>query len=150
MMQLTMTGDCAVRAMIYLAREPRGTVVQTATIAEGGVIPEKLLRKILPLLKRAGLIRSFRGAGGGIILVNPPEKLTVLDVVQAVEGTMALNKCLYGPGSCSRMGTCNVHTVWCDVQEQVRKVLKSKSLAELASTVQKHPTEISPSDSTRP
>jgi Rrf2 family protein len=135
MMQLSMTGEYAVRTMIHLAAVPFGELVQICDISKEWGIPEGFLRKIVAQLSKDGLIRSQRGAGGGIQLSKPAETLTLLEVIEAVEGKVFLNKCLIAPGTCRLDLTCAVHTVWCDAQEALRTILNRKSLAELASGV---------------
>jgi len=133
MMQLSMTGEYAVRTMIHLAAVPSGELVQICDISKEWSIPEGFLRKITAQLSKDGLIRSQRGAGGGIMLSRPADTLTLLDVIEAVEGKVFLNKCLIAPGTCHFDPTCAVHLVWCDAQQSLRTILKKKSLAELAS-----------------
>jgi len=133
-MQLTMTGEYAIRAMIHLAALPWGTVAQIAEISSRWDIPENFLRKITAQLSRAGLIRTQRGIGGGVQLARPAETLTLLDVIEAVEGKLYLNKCLIGPQFCERTGWCAVHLVWCEAQQKLKEILSSRSLAELAAT----------------
>jgi Rrf2 family protein len=133
MMQLSMTGEYAVRTMIHLASVPPGQLVQICDISSEWGIPEGFLRKIIAQLSKDGLIRSQRGAGGGIQLSRPAVTLTLLDVVEAVEGKVFLNKCLIAPGTCHLDLTCAVHTIWCDAQEALKAILTKKSLAELAT-----------------
>jgi DNA-binding IscR family transcriptional regulator len=58
----------------------------------------------------------------------------LLDVIEAVEGKLYLNKCLIGPQFCERTGWCAVHLVWCEAQQKLKEILSSRSLAELAAT----------------
>ena len=133
MMQLSMTGEYAVRTMIHLAAVPFGELVQICDISKEWGIPEGFLRKIVAQLSKDGLIRSQRGAGGGVQLSRPAETLTLLDVIEAVEGKFFLNKCLISPGTCHLDVTCAVHLVWCEAQQTLRTIMNKKSLAELAS-----------------
>lgn len=133
MMQLTMTGEYAVRAMVHLSSLPHGTVVSVAEISREWDVPVTFLRKIVTKLARAGMITSFRGNGGGISLARPSNELTLLDVIQVTEGAMALNVCLLSPDACHRTPWCAVHAIWCEAQQKLREVLTSRSLAELAA-----------------
>ncbi len=132
MMQLTMTGEYSVRAMLHLAAQPRGAIVLTHEISQQWEIPVEFLRKIVPLLTKAGLISSRRGVGGGLELAKPAEAITLLEVVEAAEGKLALNKCLIHSGYCPRDSWCAVHLVWAEAQEKVKEILRSKTIAELA------------------
>ena len=130
-MQLTMTGEYAVRAMMHMSSLPFKATAQIADISRQWDIPENFLRKIVAQLSKSRLLRSQRGSGGGIALAQRADSITLLDVIEAVEGKMFLNKCLIGPDACSRSGHCAVHIVWCEAQQQLRQVLAKRSFAEL-------------------
>lgn len=131
-MQLTLTGEYAIRAMIHMAGISDNKIFNIAAIASSNQIPEKFLRKIIPQLSTAGLIITQRGIGGGIRLGKPAEQITPLDIILAVEGEMALNKCLIDKEFCSDSRWCTVHTLWCDAQKKLKETLSSKSIAQLA------------------
>ncbi len=131
-MQLTMTGEYAIRAMIHLAGLPPGTSVQIAEISRTWNVPESFLRKIITQLTKTNLVTSARGIGGGVRLARDPETLTVVDVIEAVEGPTALNKCLIERTFCDRTSWCAVHEMWYDAQERMKAALQSKTLLALA------------------
>jgi Rrf2 family protein len=131
-MQLTLTGEYAIRAMIHIVSAGEDTLCTILEISSLNNIPEKFLRKIIPQLSNAGLIKSQRGSGGGIKLGKPSSQITPLDVITAVEGEMALNKCLIDKKFCSNDRWCTVHTLWCDAQKNLKMVLSSKSIKQLA------------------
>jgi Rrf2 family protein len=131
-MQLTMTGEYAIRTMVHLSRITPGTVVQIADISATWEIPETFLRKIVARLARAGLVRSNRGVGGGVTLGRPADQITLLEVVEQIEGPLTLNRCLMEPTSCTHTTHCSVHTVWSEAQEVLRARLGSKTFADLA------------------
>lgn len=131
-MQLTMTGEYAIRAMLHLASLHFGTVAQISEISKQWGIPENFLRKISAQLSSAGLVASQRGLGGGVTLARPAEVITLLDIIEAVEGKISLNKCLVCDAFCPRDSWCAVHVVWGEAQAKLKEVLSSKSLAQLA------------------
>ncbi len=131
-MQLTLTGEYAIRAMIHLAGGDANTVFRISEVSEINGIPEKFLRKIISQLSTCGLIQSQRGIGGGIKLGKPASAITPLDIIEAVEGKMALNKCLIDKAFCSNQRWCTVHTLWCEAQTKLKEILSSKSIEELA------------------
>jgi Rrf2 family protein len=133
MLQLTMTGEYSVRAMLHLASKPSGAVVQIGEISKHWDIPEEFLRKIVQILSKSGLILSHRGAGGGVELAKPAEEISLLEVIEAAEGKLALNKCLLKVGACPRDAWCAVHQVWSEAQQEMKAILRSKSLAELVA-----------------
>jgi Rrf2 family protein len=127
-----MTGEYTIRAMLHLASQPSGTVVQIYDIAQQCDVPESFLRKIMQLLTKSNLVLSHRGVGGGIELAKSAEDITLLEVIEAAEGKLALNKCLIHAGFCPRDSWCAVHLVWGEVQDKMKEILHSKSIAELA------------------
>jgi Rrf2 family protein len=133
MLQLTMTGEYSVRAMLHLASKPFGSIFQISEIAKQWDIPEEFLRKIVQLLSKSGLIFSRRGMGGGVELARPAADITLLEIIEAAEGKLALNKCLIESGVCYRDAWCAVHLVWQEVQDKMKEILHGKSLAELAA-----------------
>jgi Rrf2 family transcriptional regulator, iron-sulfur cluster assembly transcription factor len=127
-----MIGEYALRAMLYICSKPFGTSYQISEIAEKNDIPDNFLRKIIPLLKKAALLNSQRGNGGGITLQRKAEHITPLEIINAVEGPILLNKCLVHDKFCSRDDFCSFHTLWADAQQQLKDKLASRNLYELA------------------
>ena len=127
-----MIGEYALRAMLYICSKPFGTSYQISEIAEKNDIPDNFLRKIIPLLKKATLLNSQRGNGGGITLQKKAEDITPLEIINAVEGPILLNKCLVHDKFCSRDDFCSFHTLWADAQQQLKDNLTSRNLYELA------------------
>jgi Rrf2 family protein len=131
-MQLTRAADYAVRVMVHLAGCPAGMRATRAELAAGGDVPQHFLSKILQALSRGGLITSKRGVAGGFVLAKPPDEVTLLNVVEAVEGPIVLNVCLSGGPGCERESTCAVHPVWAKAQEALTSVLGGVTIAGLA------------------
>ena len=127
-----MIGEYALRAMLYICSKPIGTCYQISDIAEKNEIPDNFLRKIIPLLKKASLVDSQRGNGGGITLLKRAEEITPLEIIDAVEGPILLNKCLIHDKFCSRDDYCSFHIFWADAQRQLKEMLASRTLQELA------------------
>lgn len=131
-MQLSMTGEYALRAMLFICSKPFGSAFQISEIAEKNDIPDNFLRKIIPLLKKASILNSQRGNGGGISLMKKADLITPLEIIEAVEGPIALNKCLIHSKFCSRDNYCSFHVLWSDVQQQLKEMLAGRNLQELA------------------
>jgi Rrf2 family protein len=127
---LTRAADYAARVMIHLASLPSGTRVQRTILAELTDVPDSFLSKVLQGLVRARLVASRPGVNGGFELVADPENVTLLEVVEAIDGQIALNVCT--SDRCDRQPGCAAHLVWVEAQEAVVRVLKSASLAKLA------------------
>lgn len=130
---LKLTRDCeyALRAVLYLASQPEGKVSLVREIAEAQDMPRTYLSKIIQHIARAGLVRSRRGAKGGLVLGRSSASITLKDVIEAVEGPIRLNVCLTGKGACPRDETCPAHPVWVKAQKIMIEVLKGKTMAEL-------------------
>ena len=118
-MQLTRAADYAVRIMVHLAALPPGSRPNRAAVAAAGDIPEHFVAKILQSLARAGLIDSQRGMNGGFTLARSPEEVTLLEVVEAIEGPTRLNACLIPGDSCKRKEWCPAHAAWAEAQEAI-------------------------------
>ncbi len=137
MMELTRKGEYAIRGIVYLAGKPMDKVYLLSDIAAAVDVPPTFLAKIFQQFSKMGLVKSFRGTGGGFMLGRAPENITLLEVVEAVEGPIIPNRCVVNPLNCERSGDCNVHPVWARVQGEVRGVLEGVTLKELASERQK-------------
>lgn len=131
-MELTRKGEYAIRGIVYLAKQPVGKVVLVSEVAEATDVPQTFLAKIFQSFAKLGLVNSFRGTGGGFLLGRHPSKITLLQVVEAVEGPISLNRCLIGEGSCDRSAECNVHPVWRRVQNEIAAILDGVTLEDLA------------------
>lgn len=131
-MELTRKGEYAIRGIVYLARQPHGTVTLISEIAESADIPRTFLAKIFQSFTKFGFVTSFRGTGGGFTLARPASAITLREVVEAVEGPCAPNRCLTPEGECDRSPECAVHRVWRRVQDQVTDILDGVTIEELA------------------
>jgi Rrf2 family protein len=124
--------DYGLRAMSYLASVPQGAVVPFREIARQMDVPEDFLAKILKTLVDAGLVRSTRGPHGGYALARAPSEVSFLDVIEAVEGPVALNVCLDGDDACGHSTCCTMMSVWKLGQERMLDVYRQVSLSDLA------------------
>jgi Rrf2 family iron-sulfur cluster assembly transcriptional regulator len=131
-LQLTRGGEYALRAMSYLACYPEGHVASLRDICQAQEIPESFLAKILQSLAHAGLAVSQRGAHGGFALARPATDISMRDIVEAVDGPIALNPCVLWPEECSRSDDCAVHEAWMLAQDQLMGVLGTVKLSSLA------------------
>jgi len=134
-MQITRASDYAVRVMIHLAGLPRGSKLQQADLSKATDVSGHFLSKVLQRLVRAQLIRSQRGAGGGFALAVPADSISLLSVVEAMEGPLRLNLCLEDGPRCNRESWCPAHQVWVTAQAAIGKVLGAASIAALAMSV---------------
>src|SRR5664279_4526270 len=131
-MQITRAADYAVRVMVHLASLPPGSRVQKSALVELSEAPESFLSKVLQRMVASRLITSRRGGGGGFELAVPPDQVSVLTVVEAIDGPIHLNLCVPGASGCDRSLACAVHPVWVEAREALVKVLGGASMARLA------------------
>jgi len=130
-MRLTRAGEYAVRCALYLAYQGEGVTTSRKEIARVMDIPDQFLSKIAPLLAKAHIIEIIQGAKGGYRLIISPDKLTMLDVVEAVIGEIFLNDCVIRPESCERAPACSAHQVWDKARNQLRDTLRQTSFKQM-------------------
>lgn len=143
MMELTRKGEYAIRGIVYLARHSAGRVTLISEIADATCVPPTFLAKIFQNFAKLGLVNSYRGTGGGFVLGRPAAQITLLEVVEAVEGPIVPNRCLMTAETCDFRQRCHVHPVWRRVQEQVVMILSGITLAELAEGGEPEPEALS-------
>jgi Rrf2 family protein len=124
-MQITRQADYAVRAVLYLSQIGSDQRAATSQIAQEQAIPPSFLAKIVSQLSVAGLLQTSRGARGGVSLARPPEQISVLEVVEAIDGPILLNECVSAGGACQFGDNCPMKPVWCDAQAELVQRLSS-------------------------
>jgi Rrf2 family protein len=132
-MNINQATDYGFRAVLYLAQQAGREMVEAQTIAQNEVVPIRYLLKIMPSLINAGIVRSQRGVGGGYALARDPRDITLLDVIEAIEGPIRLNRCLLDEGYCSKQGPpdCKIHQALADIQQKLDRELKHYNFADL-------------------
>jgi Rrf2 family protein len=134
-MQITRQADYAIRAVRYLARQGVNQRAATSTIAQEMKIPPSFLAKIISQLSIAGLLHTSRGARGGVTLAREPKEISLLDVVEAIDGPILLNECVGDPTGCVFRDDCLVHPIWQEVQESLVKRLGETKFDTLAVAI---------------
>src|SRR5262245_40753830 len=117
-MHITRQADYAVRAVLHLARIGNGERTATSAVASEQNIPPSFLAKIISQWSIAGLLHTARGAHGGVRLARDAREITLLEVVEAIDGPIRLNECVGGEGMCTFLENCPIKPVWCDAQEE--------------------------------
>lgn len=130
-MKLSTKGRYATSAMLDLALNYRKEPVVLKDIAERQQISEQYLEHLIGFLKVAGLVKSVRGANGGFMLVKSPSEIKVSHIIQAVEGSTALVKCVDNPHVCPRSDECLTRSIWTRATKAVDDVFDSISLQNL-------------------
>ena len=127
---LSKTSQYALRAVIYLARQT-GAPVPAAEVAAGLGVPSNYLSKILHTLSRAGVVDSERGPGGGYRLATPAARMSIADVVAAVDPITPGGRCLLGHPYCPGRHPCAAHDRWCRVSEPLAAFFRDTMVSEL-------------------
>ena len=123
-MRLTKAGEYAVRCALFLSYQGTDVVCSKKEIARTMEVPDQFLGKIAQQLARAGIIEIVQGPKGGYRLLVSPQRLTMLQVVEAVIGEIYLNDCVIRPESCQRTAACAIHRVWEKARDQLRDTLR--------------------------
>jgi len=124
-MQITRQAEYALRTVLFLTKQEPNQRISTSRIAKEKKIPNSFLAKIISQLSIAGLIHTSRGAHGGVSLSKPTEKISMLDVVEAIDGPVTLNECVAHPDECEFGVDCPLHEVWCKSQAELVENLRT-------------------------
>ena len=134
---LSRRADYGVRAMLDVALQSSENRSIVSEIAERQHIPAYFLAKIVPKLAHAGLLRTSLGASGGVALGMPADKISLLQIIEAIDGPLMLNLCSLEPSGCACSGNCPALDVWCRAQTQLNRTLAQTRLGDLIASRQK-------------
>lgn len=130
-MLITRATEYAIRALLYLSKQPKGEIVLKKDICSTQDITPAFLTKILQPLIKDGIVGSQRGVGGGFYLIKSPAEITLLDVVMAQEGPLYLNHCIAQKGVCEKDVFCPTHGAWKNIREELMRTMSKYSFAQL-------------------
>lgn len=130
-MKLSARCEYGVRAMIWIAEGYSRGAVTKKEILEKDAIPESYLENLLTTLRSRGLLRTKRGVGGGYALTRAPSQITLLELVEALEGPLAPRDCLLDHAFCERSGECFLRERWDEMYQAIRKSLGGVTLRQL-------------------
>jgi len=143
----TAASGYAIRALTYLAMQPkdkdRALVREIAEVAE---LPQHFLGKVLQDLARAGVLKSWKGPGGGFSLARPAKEITLYHIADALGETQQLNRCAVGFAECSDAKPCTLHDQWKGVRQHLTDYLQRTTLQQLAQAVQRKRALLAESD----
>jgi Rrf2 family iron-sulfur cluster assembly transcriptional regulator len=132
-MQITRAGEYGVLGLMNLARRPPGEMAMIEEVSRTEKIPRSFLAKIFQHLVKAGLVRSNRGAGGGFALARHPSQITVLEIIEAIEGKIVFPRCRLDKPDCEHVGGCAVCCLFEQAQDGVKDVLARTTLRGLVA-----------------
>jgi Rrf2 family protein len=136
-MLFSRTAEYALRAMTFLAMQPPGKLAGAKAISEAENIPMPFLWKILQVLGRHKLIRSFKGLHGGYELARPGDEITLNTVVFATDGTDFSSQCVLGLPRCGQENACPLHDTWKKIRGHLTDMLEKTTLADLAQVARR-------------
>jgi Rrf2 family protein len=138
-MEISRRTDYGVRVIMDLATLPESTRASTQEIADRQNIPAPFLAKIISRLSLSGLVTTYRGAGGGVSLARPASEISLLHVIEALDGPVQLNRCVIEPSACPRDEHCPVHHIWARAQSELTSLLGNTTFGDLVSAGLKEP-----------
>jgi Rrf2 family protein len=128
----------AVMALMELAYRDAEKPVQIRDISESSGVPQHFLAKLVQTLVKAGILTSVKGRGGGVLFALPPAKVSLYDVVKAIDGPRALQNCIFGLDACEGERNCPIHSVWGPIRNQVMEFLQNTTVADLGSKLRRN------------
>ncbi|SRR6266403_1387326 len=129
------SAEYAVRAFVHMAALAPDEYLMVKRIAAETGIPSHFLAKILQDLARDGLLRSSKGPRGGFRLSQPPEEVSMLKIVEAVDGSGRLDRCIGGSPECNDHAACGMHDSWKALRSRIIGYLEGTSIADLANAL---------------
>lgn len=135
MLKINRQTDYAVRVVLALARRGEHVRLSSAEIQQEMLIPQALMARIVAQLARAGLVNTFAGRDGGLMLPCHPSQITLKDIVEAFEGPILLSECLQvkGENDCPFQSNCPVRPKWGRVQVAMLREMASITFEDLAA-----------------
>ncbi len=130
-MRLTQATDYGMAAILYLSQRNGDRNYSIDEISRATEIPEEFLRKILQVMVKSGIIRSFKGRGGGVSLARSPEDITVAEIVEPLGGQMGLVRCLREGEYCPRSNECRASVFWRRIQKNLFEVLGRTTIKDV-------------------
>ena len=129
--------DYAIRAMVHLVCNEDDAVISTRTIAQKEDISYQLACKLMQRLNRAGLVKSSMGPKGGFTLSREPSRINLLEIIEAVQGPVTVNRCLVKDQGCDRQPECPVSGTLEKLQEHIESFLTKTTLDKIYKTSMK-------------
>lgn len=136
-MRFSTKGRYGTRAMLELALRFGSGLVLVKDIAKTQDISEKYLERIFFSLKHAGLIKSQRGTKGGYILARLPSQIKLIQIIEALEGSLAPVECVDEPLICKRVGICVTRDIWRKIKDAIEEILNAVTLEDLVNNHKK-------------
>lgn len=132
---LSQGSQYAISAVIALSKQPEGTTISAAALAKPLNCPAAYLSQILSKLKPSGILQSRRGLNGGVLLAKKPEEISMMDVIEAIDGTDFFERCFLGIEGCGNIEPCPFHTFWSKEREKIKQWLNETTFDNIEKAV---------------
>ena len=132
--------EYALRALLQIAPAKGNERFQARAICRKARIPESFTRKVFQSLVQGGFLKALRGPGGGYTLTEHPSRISLLRIIQAVDGEHTFNSCIMSLPQCGGEKTCPLHEVWSDAKQPLIAQLQNKTLQDLLNASNAKPT----------
>ena len=130
-MRLSTRSRYGTRALLELGLHYGEGLITLKDISQSQQIPLRYLEQITTILVAGELVRSIRGAKGGVSLAKPPEEIKIIEVMRILEGPIGPVECIGHPGGCTRSDSCAVRDIWSEMEKALSKVLETRTLRDL-------------------
>lgn len=129
------SAEYAIRAFVFLAQVPEGKYAMVKQIAEESDIPSHFLAKILQQLARQGFLRSSKGPTGGFCLRYPADEITLLQIVESIDGLADYQRCIGGMMECNDQMRCGMHDSWKALRSRIIEYLEGTTVEDLSKAL---------------
>ncbi|MCL2655185.1 MAG: Rrf2 family transcriptional regulator [Coriobacteriia bacterium] len=133
-MEIKRRTDYAIRMLLTMANHDNREPLSISQVSRSDQVPYQFARSIQHDLAQAGILTTTRGAHGGSQLAKPSEKVTLLDIVWAMQGPLVFSPCEVDPGWCERFEYCSVHNIWKKLDDDIREQLEAITLEDLVKS----------------
>jgi len=140
-MKISTKGRYGLRILIDLATHDSTKPRMVRDIAKSQQISEKYISRLIIDLRRARLVRSVRGMKGGFFLARPPREITLLEIIETMEGTLSVVDCVMAPEKCALNGTCTARAIWTRLNNGIRELMRGITFEEILTEYNKGNTD---------
>ena len=137
-MKISTKGRYGLRILMDLALHQSEKPRLIRDIAKSQQISEKYISRLVIALRKGGMIRSVRGVNGGFHLAMKPEDITLLDVIEIMEGPLSIVDCVSAPKCCKLSENCAPREIWCKLNDDIRTLMAGTTLADILASYEKH------------
>jgi Rrf2 family protein len=137
------SAEYAIRAFVHLSQTPPGKYAMARQIADETGIPAHFLAKILQQLAKQGMLKSSKGPTGGFSLRQAPEEISLLSIVEAIDGLADYQRCISGMAECSDQTRCGQHDQWKALRGRIMDYLRSTSVSDVADALESKKKQLS-------